>query len=80
MNEKLKVSVWRVLRSVFPSLNGEINEYWGPDDIEEWDSMGHLNMIMALGEEFDVTFDFEEVMAIEKISDIFETIRKKGVE
>ena len=34
------------------------------DTIENWDSLRHLNLILALEEEFEVSFDEEETINI----------------
>ena len=79
MNTENKKVVNEILIEVFPSLNGEINESWGPDKIQDWDSLAHLNLVMALGEKFDVSLEFEEVMSIETVGDIFRVLNEKGI-
>ena len=79
MNGKIRECIQQILCFVFPSLDGNLNDEWGPNEIEEWDSMGHLNLIMAISEKFNITFEFEEVMTIEKVGDIFLVLEKKGV-
>jgi len=80
MNTKNKDVVFKTLREVFPSLDGEIHEDWGPEQIQDWDSLAHLNLVMALGEKFDVTLEFDEVMSIEIVGDIFKILDKKGIQ
>ena len=47
------------------------------DDIDDWDSMSHLNLVMALGEEFEITLEFEEIMSIQTINDVFSIVENK---
>ena len=35
--------------------------------------------VMALGKKFDVTLEFEEVMSIETVGDIFRVLNEKGI-
>ena len=79
MSTEINKIVNETLLEVFPSLNGEINESWGPDQIQDWDSLAHLNLVMTLGEKFDVSLEFEEVMSIETIGDIFRVLNEKGI-
>lgn len=79
MSSDLRNNVNEVLRQVFNSLDGEIDDKWGPDDIKEWDSLGHLNLVMELGERFSISIDFEEVMSIETIGDVYILLNNKGV-
>jgi acyl carrier protein len=77
MNNELRTAVERTLHGLFPSVNGAFQDQWGPEDIEGWDSLAHLNMVMALSQEFGVEFDFMEVMAIQTIGDIMELVQQK---
>ena len=79
MSTEIKKIVDETLLEVFPSLNGEINESWGPDQIQDWDSLAHLNLVMTLGEKFDISLEFEEVMSIETVGDIFRVLNEKGI-
>ena len=79
MSEVSKKQVDKVIKDVFPSLDGEIKNDWGPDQIQDWDSLAHLNLVMAVGEKFDVSLEFEEVMSIETVGDIFRVLNEKGI-
>jgi len=79
MSTDLKNKVDEILREVFKAIDGEIDDNWGPDNIEGWDSMGHLNLVVVLGERFSISIDFEEVMSIETIGDIYILLNNKGV-
>ena len=79
MNSTNKEIVFQTLREVFPSLEGKINEDWGPEQIQEWDSLAHLNLVITLGEKFDVSLEFEDVMSIEIVRDIFNVLKGKGI-
>lgn len=46
---------------VFEVPEETINENSSADNIENWDSLRHLNLILGLEEEFDVSIPDEEV-------------------
>ena len=50
MEDKLK-NVFEIVLEVNPS---SINEDSSPDNIVTWDSMNHMNLIIAIEEEFNV--------------------------
>ncbi len=77
MINNIKNRVQKILLTVFPQVQGEFKEEWGPDDIESWDSMAHLNMVMALGDEFKIDLDFNEVMEIVTVGDIYKILNRK---
>ena len=79
MSNNLEKNVFEVLIDVFPSLNGQIDHDWGPNEIKEWDSLNHLNLIMALNNKFNIELEFEDVLSIESIRDIFYILKQKLV-
>lgn len=60
MDEKIK----SVMATVFGMDVSEINENSSPDVIEEWDSLNHMNLIVALEEEFGVEFSEDQIASM----------------
>jgi acyl carrier protein len=57
-----KDRIKKVMRSIF---NTEvINEDASPDNIETWDSLHHLNLAVALEEEFSIELSEEDIMEL----------------
>jgi acyl carrier protein len=46
-------------------------------DIEEWDSLSHLDLINYLENQFKISFTFEEILIMKNIGDLVEIISKK---
>ena len=44
---------------------------------EKWDSLQHLNIIVALEEEFDISFEPEEIAEMKDIATIEQMIHNK---
>ncbi len=44
-----------------------------PDTVENWDSLKHMNLILALEEEFNVTFSDEDIVQLLSVEIIIET-------
>ena len=62
----------RVLKTVSSTFNVGINEISvsdTKDDIESWDSIGHLQLIMGLEYEFNIKFKTSEIAEIASIAD-----------
>jgi len=57
IKNKIKI----VMSAVFDVPVEEITEISSSDTIESWDSLKHLNLILALEEEFDISIPDEEV-------------------
>jgi acyl carrier protein len=57
ISERIK----QVMSVVFEILPNLINEDSSIDNLENWDSMRHLNLILALEEEFGISIPDEDV-------------------
>ncbi|MBC8146901.1 MAG: acyl carrier protein [Bacteriovoracaceae bacterium] len=58
MEDRIK----KVMSDVFNVDVSLINNESSPDNIENWDSLKHMNLIVALEEEFEIEFDDEEIV------------------
>jgi acyl carrier protein len=50
--------------------NIELDKDTRPEDIDAWDSLGHINIIEAIEEEFDVEIPPDVIMSIKSVGDI----------
>jgi acyl carrier protein len=58
MEEKIK----KIMSDVFLIDISTINNSSSQDTIENWDSIGHLNLITSLEETYKIIFDEEEII------------------
>lgn len=56
-----KERIRNVMGSVFEVSLNDINEQSSTDNVDNWDSVRHLNLILALEEEFNISIPDEEV-------------------
>lgn len=59
--QQMKEKITGVMAAVFEVPESEINEDTSTDTLENWDSLRHLNLILALEEEFGISIPDEEV-------------------
>ena len=45
-------------------------------DIPEWDSIGHVNLLMAVEREFEIAFDVTDAIDIESVGDLQDMVKK----
>ena len=48
-----------------------------PETIANWDSLKHMNLILALEEKFAVAFSDEEIIGMLSVKSIVDTLSKK---
>lgn len=61
MNDAIFERVRTMMADNFSVPLDQMTAESSPDTIETWDSIQHLNLVMALEEEFGVQFDPEEI-------------------
>ena len=73
----LKEKVFKVVSQVMGVPIGELNDDSSPDTIEVWDSIKHMNLILALEEEFNVEFSEENILEMLSIQLIVEIMKER---
>lgn len=71
----MKEKVLEILKQVFELDN--IDENVSQDNCDKWDSMNHLNLIVELESEFDVSFEPEEIAEMRDFSKVIQILEAK---
>ena len=76
--EKTKTmdTVCDVVADVFAISRDEVGPTTVQADIPEWDSLGHLNLVLALEEAFSVSFSVDEMPDLVSVEAIVEKIHR----
>ena len=74
---ELKQRVIATASSVFKVPVSQIDATSSRDTIKSWDSLQHLQLIIALEELFKVRFDADEIMRMHRLDQIIETLKSK---
>jgi len=73
-------AVEEVVSRVFGVDPGSLDDASSPETVEGWDSMGHLNLVAALEQEFGVSIDIGDVMEMVTVKKIREILLHYGVQ
>jgi len=66
-----------VFRRVFDNETITITDETTADDIEEWDSLAHINLIMEIEAGFDIKFTVDDIMDLKNVGEMIELIERK---
>lgn len=67
----------RVFKTVFDNESIEINPELTADDVDEWDSLSHINLMIAIELEFGIEFDQSEIQNFANVSELMTSIEEK---
>lgn len=68
--------VFKVISQVINVPLTQINEESSPDSIAGWDSLKHMNLVLALEEEFNVQFSEEQIVEMLNVGLIIESLKE----
>lgn len=67
-----------VFRDVFDDEDITVNASTTADDIEDWDSIEHINLIGAVEDEFGVRFKMGEVSGMKNVGEMAKIIGSRA--
>ena len=63
-----------VFQDVFDDESIEVHDETTSDDIEDWDSLEHINLIAAVEQEFGVKFNMGQVVSMKNVGEMVDII------
>lgn len=67
-----------VFHQVFDDQSITLQRETMADDIEEWDSLTHMNLVIALELKFSIKFALGELQKLKNVGDMLDLINKKA--
>ena len=65
-----------IRQTLMLSVDTQINDQTTPQDIPAWDSLGHINIITAIEEEYDIEITTEQIAKLESVAHFKELIEE----
>lgn len=66
-----------IFRDIFDDEDIVLTNETTANDIEDWDSLAQINLIVAIKKEFKIEFDLEEVSTYKNVGDMVKAVKKK---
>ena len=76
--EQVFAEVQNIFRDIFDDESISIANNTTADDIEEWDSLNHINLISAIEKEFKIQFALGELQSLKNIGVMINMIIEKN--
>ena len=75
--EELFKRLNEVFRDVFDDDSITVNETTTADDIEDWDSLEHINLMAAVEKEFEIKFSMGQIVTMKNVGEMADIILSK---
>lgn len=79
MDNHLLNSLQALFRIFFKNESIHLTKKTTAEDIENWDSITHLNLINEIENHFGISFSFEEILKMKNVGELIEIISRKGI-
>lgn len=66
-----------VFQDVFDDDTITVNDETTADDIEDWDSLEHINLVAAVETEFGIKFSMGQVVTMKNVGEMVDIILQK---
>ncbi len=76
--DNVLVPLREIMVDVFDNDDLEIDENTSADDVEEWDSLSHIRLIVAVERKFGVKFKNSEIESLKNVGDLAKLISAKA--
>lgn len=68
-----------IFHRVLKIQHDEYRDELGPEDVDGWDSLGHLHLVSALEEEYGIEFDMRQIESMQTVGKIKDVLKQVGV-
>ena len=72
--------VERVFREVLDDRRLSLTPESAPGNVAGWDSFAHVKLILALEEEFGVSFTVDDVAEAANLGDLIQVLKQRGAD
>jgi len=77
--QEIRKTVESLLGDVIDRENIELADTTVADDIEDWDSLAHVKLILAIEDFYGIRFESDEIAAPENVGALVDLIAAKAV-
>jgi acyl carrier protein len=73
----IPIQLAAIFQDVFDNPDLELTAEMGPDQIEDWDSVAQVKLVLSIEEAFGLRFTSDEITSIHTVGDFLTVIEQK---
>lgn len=77
---EITAEVNEIFREIFDDDSLVVNDATNADDIEDWDSLEQINILVAMEKKFEIKFSVNDVDGLENVGQTIDLIERKLAE
>ena len=74
MYKDIESDLFKIFAKVFGLMDNSINMSTSQENLENWDSLNHILLIVEIEKKFDIKFKVGEISELNSVKKIFERI------
>lgn len=78
MEEKIYEELNEIFRDIFDDESINLTPETNSDDIEDWDSLEHINLVVAIEKKFGIKFSMDEVTGMKNVGEMVKIIIERA--
>ena len=75
--EEIREKLNQVFIDLFDDESIVLSDETTANDIEDWDSLEHINLIVAIEQEFNIKFNMNEVTTMKNVGEMIDIIASR---
>jgi acyl carrier protein len=76
-NQEIFEKIQTIFRNVFDNPELNIERSTNSSSIEDWDSLNHINLVVAIEKEFKTRFDLKDIQSLKDVGEMTDLVEKK---
>ena len=77
MKDKILIQLSEIIRGVLRTPQLTVTSSTSARDVDEWDSISHIEIVTAVEKSFSIRFALVELQALKNVGDMVNLIEKK---
>lgn len=78
VDQKTITRVRDIFRDVMDSPDITLDKDLTREQVQEWDSLNHINLVAAIESDFNILMDEDEIMGVHTVGDIYSILERHG--